>query len=286
MQAKRAAPSDAAGARAEKKATNAIPFIADTVNPKRCRMLTNTTTLPNDGKCVVYWMMRDQRMYDNYALLYAQGLAQEKNVPLVVVFNLVPKFLEATLRQYGFMLKGLEEVELQLRAKNIPFHLTMGNPVENVVDFARTQKAYALVADFSPLRVGMGWVNSVASVLDKGAQNIPLIQVDAHNVVPCWEASPKLEYGARTIRSKISQKIPEFLTPFPEPDSNSPSAMNGVSPINWTVTLASLQIDRSVPEVDWLRPGHAGAMEMLESFVNERLKDYSGKCASLFHRLS
>lgn len=32
---------------------------------------------------------------------------------------------------------------------------------------------------------------------------IPMWQVDAHNIVPCWVASDKLEYGARTIRGKI-----------------------------------------------------------------------------------
>ena len=40
-------------------------------------------------------------------------------------------------------------------------------------------------------------------------------QVDAHNVVPCWEASPKLEYGARTIRNKINSQLTTYLTEFP-----------------------------------------------------------------------
>jgi hypothetical protein len=33
--------------------------------------------------------------------------------------------------------------------------------------------------------------------------------VDAHNVVPVWKASPKLEYAARTLRSKIHGKLAE-----------------------------------------------------------------------------
>jgi len=41
--------------------------------------------------------------------------------------------------------------------------------------------------------------------------DIPFYEVDAHNVIPCWIASPKREYGARTIRSKIHKKLPEFL---------------------------------------------------------------------------
>lgn len=40
-------------------------------------------------------------------------------------------------------------------------------------------------------------------------------KVDAHNIVPCWVTSPKLEYAARTIRGKITKLLPEFLTDFP-----------------------------------------------------------------------
>jgi len=49
---------------------------------------------------IVYWISRDQRVQDNWALLYAQKLAIEKNKPFAVVFNLVPDFLEATIRLY------------------------------------------------------------------------------------------------------------------------------------------------------------------------------------------
>ena len=39
--------------------------------------------------------------------------------------------------------------------------------------------------------------------------------MDGHNIVPCWQASPKLEYGARTIRPKIQGQLKQFLTEFP-----------------------------------------------------------------------
>ena len=48
---------------------------------------------------------------DNWAFLYAQRLALKLDLPLYVCFCLVPKFLDATIRQFGFMLKGLAEVE-------------------------------------------------------------------------------------------------------------------------------------------------------------------------------
>lgn len=47
---------------------------------------------------------------DNWALVYAQQLALEENLPLHVCFCLVPRYLEATYRQYAFMLRGLQEV--------------------------------------------------------------------------------------------------------------------------------------------------------------------------------
>lgn len=82
-------------------------------NSKRIRILqeatnVSTTTSPHQG--VAYWMSRDQRVQDNWAFIYAQKLALERNCPLYVFFCLVPKFLDATLRHYDFMLKGLREV--------------------------------------------------------------------------------------------------------------------------------------------------------------------------------
>lgn len=44
-------------------------------------------------------------------MIYAQKLAKKGKVPLCVCFCLVPTFLGATIRHYGFMLKGLQELE-------------------------------------------------------------------------------------------------------------------------------------------------------------------------------
>ena len=42
---------------------------------------------------IVYWMDRDIRTKDNWALLYAQELALKNKQPLIVVYNLVIDFL-------------------------------------------------------------------------------------------------------------------------------------------------------------------------------------------------
>ena len=177
------------------------------------------------------------------------------------------------MRQFGFMLKGLEEVERHCRSMNIPFFLLSGNPVMNIANFAKDNNAACVVVDFSPLRVPLSWVMGVKDEIADA--KIPLVQVDAHNIVPCWVASPKLEYAARTIRSKIESKLPMYLEKnFPEVTKGDSADMRGCSPVDWKAAYASLQIDESVPEVTWLRPGYSAGLTMLESFVNDRLKTF------------
>ena len=91
---------------------------------KRVRTLTSckAVALPPGKGGVVLWMSRDQRVQDNWALHYARSLAIQHKVGLSVIFCLVPTFHEATIRQFGFMLRGLAEVEAELRGLGIPFH--------------------------------------------------------------------------------------------------------------------------------------------------------------------
>jgi len=260
---------------ASKISKSVLPYVPPQFNSKRARLLTPSNSVLPDGDCVMYWMSRDQRVHDNYALLYAQGLAISKNVPLKVVFNVVPTFLEATIRQFGFMLKGLEEVEQQLREKDIPLILLTGDCTVNIPDAVKSEKAIALVSDFSPLRIATMWITKVTESLN--STNVPYIQVDAHNIVPCWIASPKLEYGARTIRSKIQNLLPEFLTDIPPIEPNPKGSLDKHPLVDWKGVYDSLEVDRTVKEVTWLRPGPSGAREMYQKFVDIKLKDYEAK---------
>lgn len=77
---------------------------------------------------VVYWMFRDQRMRDNWALIHAVDQANKANVPLAVAFNLFDQFLGAKARQLGFMLRGLEKLAQDLQETlSIPFFLFQVN---------------------------------------------------------------------------------------------------------------------------------------------------------------
>lgn len=56
---------------------------------------------------VVYWMSREQRVHQNWPLLIAQQRAIELHKPLQVVFCLDLSYPSATLRHFGFMLRGI-----------------------------------------------------------------------------------------------------------------------------------------------------------------------------------
>ncbi|XP_051556828.1 CPD photolyase [Myxocyprinus asiaticus] len=238
-------------------------------NKKRLRYISETQKIKQGSDGVLYWMSRDQRIQDNWALIYAQQLAMTEKLPLHICFCLVPRYLDATYRQYAFMLKGLREVAKECKGLDIQFHLLSGEPGHKLPAFVENWKFGAVVTDFNPLRIPLEWIESVKKELPS---DITFIQVDAHNVVPCWEASGKLEYGARTIRGKINKLLPEFLTEFPLVDTHPHSASRTAEPVDWEEVLSSLEVDRSVGEVDWAQPGTSGGMAMLESFIEQRLR--------------
>lgn len=236
------------------------------VNPKRVRVLRE-----GDKKAgpVVYWMSRDQRVGDNWALFFAQELALKERVPLVVVFCLVPQFLGATIRQYGFMLKGLREVEGNLGEKDIPFFLLTGSPGLEIPRFVRENGVGTLIADFDPLRIKREWKEATAEEID-----IPFHEVDARNVVPCWIASPKQEYGAYTLRPKMRRALPEFLEDFPRLRRHPISWKGKREKILWTEVEKTLQVDRTISEVDWIEPGEGAARKALRAFLRGKLDAY------------
>jgi len=239
------------------------------MNLKRVRTLKDVRR--RKGK-VVYWMSRDQRVEDNWALLYAQELALHMKVPLAVVFCLVPQFLNATLRQFGFMLRGLEQVENSLRDLKIPFFLLRGWPQGEIPKFVTESNVTVLVTDFDPLRIKKEWKEDVAKKLA-----IPLYEVDARNIVPCWVASAKQEYGAYTLRPKIYRSLPEFLEEFPALQVH-PFTWNGtVKSTDWKTVVGNLKVNRAVGEVDWLEPGERWARKTLNHFLKNKLQEYTLK---------
>ena len=220
---------------------------------------------------VVYWISRDQRVEDNWALLWAQQEAIVQQKGLVVVFCLIPGYLGATSSHYAFMLRGLKEVQKNLQKLNISFILLEQAPSKVLPHFLRQIDAHVLVGDFDPLRIKRQWQAQLVQDVE-----VPFYEVDAHNIIPAWLVSDKKEYAAYTIRPKINRLLDDFLTDIPpltnhpvdwhlEPVStNSFAYQGGVS------ELVSVDVEDGKFEA-----GQARAHLAAEIFVSTGLADYA-----------
>ncbi|XP_055534407.1 deoxyribodipyrimidine photo-lyase [Wyeomyia smithii] len=241
---------------------------------KRVRVLSEVQEVEEGKRGILYWMSRDGRVQDNWAFLFAQKLALKNELPLHVCFSLVPTFLEATIRHYKFMLKGLEEVAKQCEALDINFHMLNGTARDTIPKFVQEHQIGAVVCDFSPLRIPMKWVEDVGKALPP---EVPFCQVDAHNIVPLWVTSDKQEYAARTIRSKINKNLDTYLTEFPPVIKHPHKEVIRPKIIDWSKLLESLTVDKTVDEVDWAVPGYEGGIAILQSFIEKRLRKFNSK---------
>lgn len=151
-------------------------------NKKRLKVLGGKTEIGDKRNGIVYWMSRNQRVEDNWALLYSQALGIRNSLPLHVVFCLAEKFLDATIRHYKFMIDGLKEVQTGCGDLNIHFHLLRGLAATQVTNFVKQHKMGAVVCDFSPLRIHRSWVEDLKKALPA---DVPFLQVDA--LVVCFQ---------------------------------------------------------------------------------------------------
>lgn len=69
---------------------------------------------------------------------------------------------------------GLEKVAAECKKLNISFHLLEGSGADALPQWVMEHKIGAVVCDFNPLRVPMGWLEGVKKKLQK---DVPLIQV-------------------------------------------------------------------------------------------------------------
>lgn len=236
------------------------------IDRERVKLLRGGTTTTGP---ILYWMSRDQRGHDNWALSFAQNLAMTMKVPVLVCFCLVPSFIGATLRAYDFMLRGLQETEKDLLDSNIPFIMLYGHPSRTIPKLTAELSVSALVTDFDPLRIKRKWKDQL-----KDGLTIPFYEVDSHNIVPCWAASDKKEFAARTIRPKIKKLLKRYLTPPPQMIRHPYTIENALDQVEWNRALSFVEADASVPLVSWLKPGCGAGILVLRKFVSDRLDKY------------
>jgi len=215
---------------------------------------------------VLYWMQRDQRVNDNWALLYAQECALKNNAPLIVLFSLTAEFNNASPAHYSFMLKGLEQAEGELEKFNISFLLLRGRPEEKIPGFIKETGAGLLVTDFNPIKPVKEWKEIITRKI-----KIPFHEVDSHNIVPCRIASPKQEFGAYTLRPKINKLLGTYLEEFPSLVKMKTSAGNFKN--DWLKFAGGNNDDIKIK----FKPGEKEALKTLQKFILNKLECYGEK---------
>lgn len=194
----------------------------------------------NDNNVIVYWISRELRTENNWSLIWAKYLAQKTNSTLICVYFLQDNYYAKNNRNYSFLTDGLIELQSNLNQQNIPFNLIDGTE-KNLLEYINYLSPKAIIHDFYPLKDKIKSKNIILNSLLNKENNPTLnIEVDAHNIVPVWIASPKQEFGAYTIRPKIKKLLNEYLI-----DISRFESANSTSQINQNLDLSKNQIDNS-----------------------------------------
>jgi len=241
------------------------------VPPERIQSL-NTKNIQQDRSVVVYWMQSAQRATGNHALEYAVEQANLLGKPLVVFFGLTDRFPEANERHYGFMLEGLREVQASLRQRGISLLVRRLSPEQGVLELCPF--AALIVVDRGYLRLERQWREHVAAHAD-----CQVVQVETNVIVPVELISPKEEYSAATLRTKINKLLADFTYPVQTvgyAGAGLPVSLpfDSFRLQDIEAALAQLDLDRSVGRVDRFLGGTSQANIHLEDFIQHKLSHY------------
>ena len=242
------------------------------IDELRLRPLNNAVSTGTED--VIYLMSREQRIDENWALIHALNLAYryKRGVRIVHIMGAYQPI--RTKRSLDFKIKGLQEVEKRASGLAVPFELRWNaDPADVIREICGKNSPAAVICDFNPLRESISGNSLLAASLD-----VPVIEVDGHNIVPCRVASDKQEYGAFTLRRKIEQLLPRFLTPFPDVEVLVKRISDRIKPAegktDWQKLLDEMAVDESVDPVKEVEPGYDAGMSRLGDFLEAGLDAY------------
>jgi len=217
---------------------------------------------------VVYWMSREQRIFDNDAFIFAYNQALLTKSSFYVFFCISPNDDYLNFRNLSFIKDGLKEVAKSLEKMNIPLFLEYGNTVDVLNKFIQLHKVKLLVIDFNPLKKYRRDIEEINISL-----NISLIEVDSHNIVPCRLLSQKKEYGAYTLRPKINKIINDFLVDYEQVRKYPYN--NIINNLEIDEFFNNINCDKSVSRVLNIKAGYFAGMDKLHDFLGKRLVNYA-----------
>ncbi len=241
-------------------------MISSIVDTRRIRLIRQG--IPGEGP-VVYVMARDQRVNDNWALLYAEQYALERKKSVVVALPIAIDYPKAPARQKAFIIHGLKELERNLARLDIDLLVSEDNSAENLHRLLQKIKPTAVVTDYSPLRESRLWKRKLSEYI-----SVPSFEVDSHNIVPVWETSDKQEHAAYTIRPKIHKLLLQFLTPFPKIEKQPIVSTKPLEVEGWSAASFILSHRRFGLLPTAVTPGETQALKSMTRFLETGLPNY------------
>ena len=160
---------------------------------------------PNpDGRCVLYWMRRAQRAFDNPALEATIGIAHQLKLPVAVCFFLRPHRPYANLRQFAFMLEGLADTAARLERRKIGFILRRvdRHAAAAFGQLCEELRPAVIVTDRNPLTPPDAWRKLIPSPVRAPSFSVAIRGRDLPTALIGRE-----HYAARTIRPLIHRGL-------------------------------------------------------------------------------
>lgn len=221
----------------------------------------NEDNLSVKGDIIIYWMNREFRILDNYVISYCHELSKKYNASLSIISYIIPGTISD--RQIPFLLEGLKEVEKYCKNFNIDFNIFNNKtPLNNILI---NDKILCFISDFYPLKQYRNIEKDLIKRL-----NCPYIQFDGHNIVPCWIASDKQEYSARTIRNKIYSRLDEYLLEYPK--IKKFEKFYKLYKKNDNDIIYKVRKD-----INWIKPGYKEGIKQLNNFIKNKIILYENK---------
>jgi deoxyribodipyrimidine photo-lyase len=238
---------------------------------------------------VVYWMTAYRRLSYNYALQHAVDLAQEHQVPLVILEALRSDYQWASDRLHQFIIDGMADHARRLADANVTYYpyVEPDRGAGKGLLEALGEQAVAVITDDFPAFMLPRMTAAAAAKLD-----VRLEKVDSNGIVPLY-APQKLYKRAYDFRRWFQRHGREHLDAAPRQHplvgKNLPelAALPEAIDKRWPPTplealadsgfVSTLPIDHQVSVVDSARGGEQAGRERLATFLEERLEGYADR---------
>ena len=250
------------------------------------------------GDCIVYWMISARRSSWNHGLEHAINLANERNLPLVVVEPLAIAHRWANDRSHTFVIQGMMDNKRAFEDSPItyiPYVETKPNEARGLMERWIENASIFVIDDFPvyhPRRV-------MEIAISIGKSEIHCVDSNGFVAMRPGRTFTTAYSLRRHLHKSILQHMSEFPSPNPIPSGSELSRYpeekvrkifaDSDTPITpyefiWRIcevqdigldALSVLIIDHSVPPVQHVAGGAKSANKRWNEFLNERLMSYS-----------